>query len=328
MAGELSREEIERLQSRLRSEGVCMTCVLRAPAPDGCSDCLNTGYERGEVARLAVAKAEGVREGVEACAVWLETRAAAFLDTRDQHMREAAKGSLASAELHSRRACSAEATAALLSEAAAELRRFSPPLAEPTDMTADWTVADTELARDILSYLGIGSDVSLEPGDRRRDHIAAMIYADRERRTRPTEPTQTDDGWIEWKGGKCPVPADTLVEWRLRHETENNYTLVVRPAGDLYWSHESPPPALDIVAYRIVKLAESSDGWIEWKGGECPVQDGVEIYAKMRDGVICRSLEPRGWCGWQHDPRAPALDIVAYRIIKPTKPSAPVKEDE
>ncbi len=132
----LSREEIERLQSRLRSEGVCMTCVLRAPEPDGCSDCLNTGYERGEVARLASAKAEGVREGyrvgIEACAVWLDQQAVAFLDARDQHMRawEATRGSLAE-ELHSRRACSAEATAASLSGYAAGLRRLSTPTAKP-----------------------------------------------------------------------------------------------------------------------------------------------------------------------------------------------------
>lgn len=71
---------------------------------------------------------------------------------------------------------------------------------------------------------------------------------------------------------------------------------------------------------------EEGDGWIEWKGGECPVQDGVETHARMRDGVIGRSLEPRGWCGWQHDPKAPALDILAYRIVQPAEASAPVAE--
>ena len=81
-ADTLSREEIERLQSRLRSEGVCMTCVLRAPEPYGCSDCLNTGYERGEVARLASARQEGYREGVEAAARWHADQAAAI----DEHI--------------------------------------------------------------------------------------------------------------------------------------------------------------------------------------------------------------------------------------------------
>lgn len=45
----------------------------------------------------------------------------------------------------------------------------------------DWTVEDSHTAREILSYLGIGSDASLEPGaDRRRDKVAAIICAARE----------------------------------------------------------------------------------------------------------------------------------------------------
>ena len=40
----------------------------------------------------------------------------------------------------------------------------------------DWTVDDTLTAREILNYLGIGSDASLEPfADRRRDHVAKII---------------------------------------------------------------------------------------------------------------------------------------------------------
>lgn len=96
-----------------------------------------------EPARLAAARQdgrqEGYREGVEACAVWLETQAAAFLDARDQHMRacEATKGGSLAEEMHSRRACSAEATAASLSEAAAGLRRLCPPSAKPDAAVAE-----------------------------------------------------------------------------------------------------------------------------------------------------------------------------------------------
>ena len=40
----------------------------------------------------------------------------------------------------------------------------------------DWTVDDTLTAREILDYLGIGSDASLEPyADRRRDAVAKII---------------------------------------------------------------------------------------------------------------------------------------------------------
>jgi hypothetical protein len=49
---------------RCRQEGVCMTCVLRAPEPYGCSDCLNTHYAEGEPAVL-VAERENTRRLVE-----------------------------------------------------------------------------------------------------------------------------------------------------------------------------------------------------------------------------------------------------------------------
>ena len=51
----------------------------------------------------------------------------------------------------------------------------SPPVSE--DAVDDWTVDDSLTSREILHYLGIGSDASLEPGDRRRDKIARMIRA-------------------------------------------------------------------------------------------------------------------------------------------------------
>lgn len=40
----------------------------------------------------------------------------------------------------------------------------------------DWTVSASETAREVLDYLGTGSDPSLEPGaDRRRDNVAKII---------------------------------------------------------------------------------------------------------------------------------------------------------
>jgi hypothetical protein len=122
-----------------------------------------------EPTRLAAARQEGrqegYREGVEAAARWHDARAAQW-DGRGE--TEQARWE--------------RVTAAQVRSLPGAL---SPPPAEPSAPVAepgDWTVSDTELARDILCYLGIGSDASLEPGDRRRDRIAAMICADRERR--------------------------------------------------------------------------------------------------------------------------------------------------
>ncbi|WP_353640786.1 hypothetical protein [Mesorhizobium sp. WSM2239] len=46
----LVRVEQERDAYKKASEGagVCMTCVIQAPDPYGCSDCLNTGWFQGD----------------------------------------------------------------------------------------------------------------------------------------------------------------------------------------------------------------------------------------------------------------------------------------
>lgn len=124
MPADLTREDVERLDDEYQHTGwVSLADAVRL-----------LQHALAEPARIEAARQEGYREGAEACAVWLETQAAAFLDARNQHMRasEAARGSLAEV-LHSRRACSAEATAASLSEAAAGLRRLSPAPAEPEE---------------------------------------------------------------------------------------------------------------------------------------------------------------------------------------------------
>lgn len=62
----------------------------------------------------------------------------------------------------------------------------------------------------------------------------------------------TAAAWIEWKGGKCPVPSYTSVEIRLR----NGRVLGPKQAGRVDWKHrigEAPMIGhLDTVAYREV----------------------------------------------------------------------------
>lgn len=56
------------------------------------------------------------------------------------------------------------------------------------------------------------------------------------------------DNWIEWNGGECPVPADALVEVKLRD------TKIQGPwrghADAWVWGHTDEDD--DIVAYRVV----------------------------------------------------------------------------
>lgn len=69
--------------------------------------------------------------------------------------------------------------------------------------------------------------------------------------------------------------------------------------------------------------APDADGWIEWKGGECPVDHGVMIDVRYRDGVVSKcmpALEPVADYHdvmhqyWQND--GVDGDIIAYRLHK------------
>ena len=61
--------------------------------------------------------------------------------------------------------------------------------------------------------------------------------------------------WIDWKGGECPVPPETMVIVRCRADPDGfdfdryrNFR-----AGDLLWRHFASAPSSDIIAYRVVK---------------------------------------------------------------------------
>lgn len=62
------------------------------------------------------------------------------------------------------------------------------------------------------------------------------------------------------------------------------------------------------------------DGWIDWAGGECPIQSKtVEYQVRYRDDFDSevRTLGAYGHRKglWLHDPADPGRDIIAYRIF-------------
>lgn len=79
-----------------------------------------------------------------------------------------------------------------------------------------------------------------------------------------------------------------------------------------------------------------ADGWIAWKGGECPVDEGVVIDVKFRNGTVqtacaarCdKSPNHRYWTWiWSHSGHE--SDIIAYRLHKPEQAkSTAVGDDE
>lgn len=67
---------------------------------------------------------------------------------------------------------------------------------------------------------------------------------------------QGSDGWIEWKGDKCPVPPETPVIVKLRGDVVPNNS-EPENAGEFDWRHCIPPDdgtGYDIIAYRLVAL--------------------------------------------------------------------------
>jgi hypothetical protein len=65
--------------------------------------------------------------------------------------------------------------------------------------------------------------------------------------------------------------------------------------------------------------APDAEGWIEWHGGECPVDRERVESVRLRDGV---EGDVTGW--WVWNPQTPGKDIVAYRLHPPAKPKRQV----
>ncbi len=62
-----------------------------------------------------------------------------------------------------------------------------------------------------------------------------------------------NEGWIDWRGGECPVDSDAIVEVKCRNP--NPYQLNNDRAGDFYWSHHGFDG--DIIAYRLQQSDKS-----------------------------------------------------------------------
>lgn len=61
----------------------------------------------------------------------------------------------------------------------------------------------------------------------------------------------SDEGWIEWKGGKMPVSGGSFVDVKFRNGTEGVRMLAhILERGKSWWVHEGR--GHDIIAYRVV----------------------------------------------------------------------------
>ena len=78
----------------------------------------------------------------------------------------------------------------------------------------------------------------------------------------------SNDGWIEWSGGVCPVPPDTLVEVKFRDGKGASQC----EAAGIVWGHGGLGG--DIVAYRVIptspmpRKGESTSATSDQIGGD------------------------------------------------------------
>jgi len=64
--------------------------------------------------------------------------------------------------------------------------------------------------------------------------------------------------------------------------------------------------------------SEGGDGWIEWNGGECPVDPETIVDVRDRDGIIWDEWPAKNH-DWRHGTDSPDEEPVAYRISTPSE---------
>lgn len=64
-------------------------------------------------------------------------------------------------------------------------------------------------------------------------------------------------------------------------------------------------------------VGRDADGWIEWKGGECPVSNETIVDVRFRDGERGARVAADAW-RWEHYGEGREYadgDIIAYRVV-------------
>jgi len=89
------------------------------------------------------------------------------------------------------------------------------------------------------------------------------------------------DGWIEWRGGECPVVDSALVDIRCRDKSESTEA----ESADLFrWSHRNHRS--DIIAYRPIIDQPASEESRGWDGeGLPPIGSFVDV-SEQHDGEL------------------------------------------
>lgn len=171
-----------------------------------------------------------------------------------------------------------------------------------------------------------GSDIFSGGGGRWKDdgrYIHESSARDRGLRLLPGElelkdgqwvPVPASDGWIEWKGGECPVAPDALVQLRYRDGEED---LELLPASQWHWDHHGDGD--DVLAYRVAEPAKA-EATKDVDGNDAEVE---AMHAAMEAGCNAAMIERDG--PPKHKPAPVAAEPVS--TAKPALASLGITRD-
>ncbi len=107
------------------------------------------------------------------------------------------------------------------------------------------------------------------------------------------------EAWYSDFSGQAP-------EWVLSQRDGDRYRVGKYVQG--YW-----------LCYQAALASQqpADDGWIDWKGGECPVDGNADVEIKFRDGCLGGMIRKAGGYYWGRSNAEYDSDIIAYRVVKP-----------
>lgn len=65
-------------------------------------------------------------------------------------------------------------------------------------------------------------------------------------------------------------------------------------------------------------MSKNAGGWIRHRGGKCPVDEGVRVDYRMRNGMLGIN-ERSELLDWGRSDESPKSDIMAYKLHKPAE---------
>lgn len=139
------------------------------------------------------------------------------------------------------------------------------------------------------------------------------------------------------KRGGWPDDSDEMCQSQFDLEIYTNSKLL----PDFYVGERADDNGIDNGVTREqyeAALAAKNEGWIEWGGGECPVEKGTLVDVRYRDGEENHhvgagiplddtgSNHDRNATDWENDGNL--LDIIAYRMHQPQEVAQTEAEQE